>query len=301
MGPASGCKSCKRPKSNSHLTESDYEFSQMAVLCYNTATKTFDLGDYMKNETCPLKFTTACFTGPRFLRNQYSFETLHSEETYSHTSYNHSSHSLFYRPENLNRDLIDRLTSSTGTFRLKANEVKKIYSNKNSSMSFLLMSAISAESHGSFVIRPDYKVYDSVMLAVGTLRGSKKYGYDTSVCSDVGVIVGGVNEVWDNDLQADVYRLLVVTGTVDQVNGVCKFLESTGATQIARFMIGPLVILPNGTDDDMIRQEKDKMESIMRWVSDGPCSWLGANLFWHDHDCECFNCSESTKSSATIV
>ena len=51
----------------------------------------------------------------------------------------------------------------------------------------------------------------------------------------------------------------------------------------------------------MIRQEKDKMESIMRWVSDGPCSWLGANLFWHDHDCECFNCSESTELDATIV
>lgn len=152
-----------------------------------------------------------------------------------------------------------------------------------------------------FVIRPGYKNYDSVMLAVGTLRGSKKYGYDTSVCSDVGVIVSDVNKVWDNDLQAGVYRFLVVTGTVDQVDGVCKFLGSAGVSQVARFMVSPLVILPSGTDNDVIKQETDRMESVMRWISSGPCSWLGANLFWHDYDCECFNCSEVFESSATIM
>lgn len=252
----------------------------------------------MTSENASLKSTSACFTGPRFLRNLYSFECLHSEGAKSQTSYDHLNQSFLYKPENIDRDLIDMFTSSAGTFRYKANKVDEIYTNKNSGISLLLMSAVAAESRGSFIIRPRYKVYDSVMLAIGSIRGSKEYGYDTSVCGDVGVISGGIDKIWDDDHQTDAYMFPVITGSVDQVDHVCKLLERTGAHQVARFIVSPLVILPSGTDDDMIRQEKDKMESIMRWVSDGPCSWLGANLFWHDHDCECFNCS---KSSATIM
>ena len=255
----------------------------------------------MTDETPSLKFTAACFTGPKFLRNYYSFEYLYPEETSIRVSHRISSPNIFYEPKNTKNDSIDRcVTDSKNTFKYIADKVDEIYTNNKLGISFLLIST-AARTGGSFIIRPDYKVYDSVMLAVGTLRSSKKYGYDTSVCSDVGVVVSDVNKVWDDDFQTGVYRFLVVTGSVNQVDGVCKFLESTGANQIARFMIGPLVILPSGTNDDMIRQEKDKMESIMRWVSDGPCSWLGANLFWHDHDCECFNCSESTELNATIV
>lgn len=255
----------------------------------------------MTDETPSLKFTAACFTGPKFLCNYYSFEYLYPEETSICVSHRISSPHIFYKPENTKKDSIDRcVTDSKNTFKYIADKVDEIYTDNKSGMSFLLIST-AARTGGSFTIRPDYKVYDSVMLAVGTLRNSKKYGYDTSVCGDVGVIVSGVNEVWGDDLQAGVYRFLVVTGSVDQVNSVCKFLESTGATQIARFMVGPLVILPSGTDDDTIRQEKDKMERVMRWVSGGPCSWLGANLFWHDYDCGCFNCSESTESGATFV
>lgn len=246
----------------------------------------------MTDETPSLKFTAACFTGPKFLRNYYSFEYLYPEETSIRVSHRISSPNIFYEPKNTKKDSIDRcVTDSKNTFKYIADKVDEIYTNNKLGISFLLIST-AARTGGSFIIRPDYKAYDSVMLAVGTLRGSKKYGYDTSVGSDVGVIVGGVDKVGDNNLQADTYRFPVITGSVDQVDSVCGFLESTGATQVARFMVGPLVILPSGTDDDMIRQEKDKMEIIMRWVSDGPCSWLGANLFWHDHDCECFNCSE---------
>lgn len=255
----------------------------------------------MTDETPSLKFTAACFTGPKFLCNYYSFEYLYPEETSICVSHRISSPHIFYKPENTKKDSIDRcVTDSKNTFKYIADKVDEIYTDNKSGMSFLLIST-AARTGGSFTIRPDYKVYDSVMLAVGTLRDSKKYGYDTSVCGDVGVIVSGVNEVWGDDLQADIYRFPVITGSVDQVDGVCKFLESTGAAQVARFMVGPLVILSSGTDDDMVSQEKDKMESIMRWVSSGPCSWLGANLFWHDHDCECFNCSETPGSSATIV
>lgn len=255
----------------------------------------------MTSKDPSLKFTATCFTGPKLLRNQYSFEYLYPEETGVCISDRHSGNLIFYKPKNIEKDSIDRLViSSKNSFKHIADKVDEICTNNDSGISFLLMSAV-AKTGGSFVIRPGYKNYDSVMLAVGTLRSSKKYGYDTSVCSDVGVVVSDVNKVWDDDLQADTYRFLVVTGSVNQVDGVCKFLENTGAAQIARFMVGPLVILPSGTNDDMIRQETDKMESIMRWVSDGPCSWLGANLFWHDHDCECFNCSESTELNATIV
>lgn len=255
----------------------------------------------MTDETPSLKFTAACFTGPKFLRNYYSFEYLYPEETSICVSHRISSPNIFYEPKNTKKDSIDRcVTDSKNTFKYTADKVDEIYTDNKSGMSFLLMSAV-AKTSGSFVIRPGYKNYDSVMLAVGTLRGSRKYGYDTSVCGDVGVVVSSVNKVWNDDLQADTYRFLVVTGTVDQVDGVCKFLGSAGVSQVARFMVGPLVILPSGTDDDTIKQETGKMASIMRWVSSGPCSWLGANLFWHDHDCECFNCSESSESSATIV
>ena len=245
--------------------------------------------------------SAACFTGPKFLRNYYSFEYLYPEETSIRVSHRISSPNIFYEPKNTKKDSIDRcVTDSKNTFKYIADKVDEIYTNNKLGISFLLIST-AARTGGSFIIRPGYKIYDSVMLVVGTLRGSKKYGYDTSVCGDVGVIIGGIDEVWDDKQQLSAYRFLVITGSIDRVDGVCKFLESTGATQVARFMVGPLVILPSGTDDDMIRQEKDKMESIMRWVSSGPCSWLGANLFWHDHDCECFNCSKVFESSATIV
>lgn len=255
----------------------------------------------MTSKDSSLKFTAACFTGPKLLRNQYSFEYLYPEETGVCISDRHSGNLIFYKPKNIEKDSIDRcVTDSKNTFKYTADKVDEIYTDNKSGMSFLLIST-AARTIGSFIIRPDYKDYDSIMLAVGTLRDSKKYGYDTSVCSDVGVIVSDVNKVWDDDLQAGVYRFLVVTGTVDQVDDVCKFLGSAGVSQVARFMVGPLVILPGGTDDDTIQQEMDKMASIMRWVSSGPCSWLGANLFWHDHDCECFNCLEPPESSATIV
>lgn len=246
-----------------------------------------------------LRCTSACFTGPSFLRNYYSFEYLYPEYENIRTSYYHLSNPRFYRPIDPDKDVIDY----TNSFQRKVDRVNTIYTNNNLGISFSQIVDFLPDSElgGSFTIRPGYKIYDSVMLIVGTLRGSKKYGYDTSVCGDVGVIIGGVDEVWDDKQQLSAYRFLVITGSIDRVDGVCKFLESTGATQVARFMVGPLVILPSGTDDDVIRQEKDKMESIMRWVSDGPCSWLGANLFWHDHDCECFNCSEGPESSANIV
>ena len=255
----------------------------------------------MTSKDPSLKFTAACFTGPKLLRNQYSFEYLYPEETGVCISDRYSGNLIFYEPKNIEKDSIDRLViSSKNSFKHIADKVDEICTNNDSGISFLLMSTV-AKTGGSFVIRPGYKNYDSVMLAVGTLRGSKKYGYDTSVCSDVGVIIGGVDEVWDDKQHLSTYRFPVITGSLDLVDGFCKFLESTGATQVARFMVGPLVILPSGTDDDTIRQEEDKMGSIMRWVSSGPCSWLGANLFWHDHDCECFNCSESPESSVTIV
>lgn len=255
----------------------------------------------MTNKNASLNFTAACFTGPTFLGNRYSFEYLYSEETICQTSYDQSSCSVFYRPKSVERDLIDRwITNSANSFQRRSSKVDEIYTNKDSGISFLLIST-AAKNGGSFIIRPSYKVYDSVMLTVGALRGSKKYGYDTSVCGDVGAIIGGVDEAWDTKQHLSAYRFPVITGSVNQVDGVCKFLESTGATQIARFMIGPLVILPSGTNDDTIQQETDKMERIMKWVSSGPCSWLGANLFWHDHDCECFNCSEGSESSANIV
>lgn len=253
----------------------------------------------MNDKDSTLRCTSACFTGPSFLRNYYSFEYIYPEYENICTSYYHSSSPRFYRPMDTNKDVID----NTNSFQRKADRVNTIYTNNNLGISFLQIVDFLPDSElgGSFTIRPGYKIYDSVMLVVGTLRGSKKYGYDTSVCGDVGVIIGGVDEVWDDKQQLSAYRFLVVTGSVYQVDGVCKFLDSTGATQIARFMVGPLVILPSGTGDDTIRQETDKMESIMRWVSSGPCSWLGANLFWHDHDCECFNCSESSESSETFV
>ena len=255
----------------------------------------------MTSKDPSLKFTAACFTGPKFLHNYYSFEYLYPEEISICVSHRISSPNIFYEPKNTKKDSIDRcVTDSKNTFKYTADKVDEIYTDNKSGISFLLMYT-AVRTVGSFIIRPDYKVYDSVMLAVGTLRGSKKYGYDTSVCGDVGVIVGSVDKVRDNDLQADVYRFPVITGSLDLVDGFCKFLEHTGATQIARFMIGPLVILPSGTDDNTIQQEMDKMENIMSWVSSGPCSWLGANLFWHDYDCECFNCSESPESSATIM
>lgn len=258
----------------------------------------------MTNKNVSLIFTAACFTKPEFLGSRYSFEYLYSEEKPSQTSYDQSSCSCFYRPKNTDKDLIDRwVTDSTNSFQRKADRMNTIYTNNNLGISFLQIVDFlpDTELGGSFAIRPSYKEYDSVMLAVGTLRGSKEYGYDTSVRDNVGAIIGGVNEVWDDKQQLSAYKFPVVTGSLDQVDGFCKFLESTGATQVARFMVSPLVILPSGTDDDTIKQETDKMESIMRWVSGGPCSWLGANLFWHDHDCECFNCPEPPESSATIV
>lgn len=255
----------------------------------------------MTSKDPSLKFTAACFTGPKFLHNYYSFEYLYPEETDVCISDRHSRNLIFYKPENIKKDLIDKwVINSKISFKYIAEKVDEICTNRDSGISFLLM--YTADKTGSsFTIRPGYSVYDSVMLTIGTLRGSKKYGYDTSVCGDVGVIVGGVNEFWDDEQHLSAYRFPVITGSVDQVDHVCKFLESTGATQIARFIVSPLVILPSGTDDDTIEQEKDNMESIMRWVSNGPCSWLGANLFWHDYDCECFNCSKVSESSATIV
>lgn len=277
----------------------------MAVMCYNAATAIRCLGSReratMTGKNPSLKFTAACFTGPKLLRNQYSFEYLYPEEIGVCISDRHLGNLIFYKHKNIKKDSIDKwVINSKTSFKHIADKVDEIYTNRDSGISFLLMYT-AAKTGGSFIIRPDYKDYDSVMLAVGTLRRSREYGYDTFVCNDVGVIVGGVDKVGDNNLQADTYRFPVITGSVDQVNSVCKFLESTGATQIARFMVGPLVILPSGTDDDTIRQEKDKMERVMRWVSGGPCSWLGANLFWHDYDCGCFNCSESTESGATFV
>ena len=213
--------------------------------------------------------------------------------------YYHSSSPLFYSPMDTDKDVID----NTNSFQRKADRVNTIYTNRNLGISFLQIVDFlpDPELGGSFNIRPSYSGYDSVILAVGTLRGSKKYGYDTSVRDNVGVIVGSIDEVWDDKQQLSAYMFPVITGSVDQVDHVCKLLESTGVHQVARFIVSPLVILPSGTDDDVIKQETDKMEIIMRWVSSGPCSWLGANLFWHDHDCECFNCSEVSKSSATIV
>ena len=253
----------------------------------------------MNDKNSTLRCTSVCFTGPSFLRNYYSFEYLYHEYENICTSYYHSSSPLFYRPMDTEKDVI----YDTNSFQRKADRVNTIYTNNNLGISFLQIVDFlpDPELGGSFTIRPSYSGYDSVILAIGTLRGSKKYGYDISVCGDVGVIIGSVDEVWDDKQQISTYRFPVITGFVDQVDHVCKLLESTGATQIARFMIGPLVILPSGTDDDTIRQETDKMEKVMRWVSSGPCSWLGANLFWHDHDCECFNCSEPPESSATII
>lgn len=253
----------------------------------------------MNDKNSRLIYTSACFTGPSFLRNYYSFEYLYPEYENICTSYYHSSSPLFYSPMDTDKDVIDNKNS----FQRKADRVNTIYTNRNLGISFLQIVDFlpDPELGGSFNIRPSYSGYDSVILAVGTLRGSKKYGYDTSVRDNVGVIVGSIDEVWDDKQQLSAYMFPVITGSVDQVDHVCKLLESTGVHQVARFIVSPLVILPSGTDDDVIKQETDKMEIIMRWVSSGPCSWLGANLFWHDHDCECFNCSEVSKSSATIV
>lgn len=253
----------------------------------------------MNDKNSRLIYTSACFTGSSFLRNYYSFEYLYPEYENICTSYYHSSSPLFYSPIDTDKDVID----NTNSFQRKADRVNTIYTNRNLGISFLQIVDFlpDPELGGSFNIRPSYSGYDSVILAVGTLRGSKKYGYDTSVRDNVGVIVGSIDEVWDDKQQLSAYMFPVITGSVDQVDHVCKLLESTGVHQVARFIVSPLVILPSGTDDDVIKQETDKMEIIMRWVSSGPCSWLGANLFWHDHDCECFNCSEVSKSSATIV
>lgn len=253
----------------------------------------------MNDKDSTLRCTSACFTGPSFLRNYYSFEYLYPEYENICTSYYHSSSPLFYSPMDTDKDVID----NTNSFQRKADRVNTIYTNRNLGISFLQIVDFlpDPELGGSFNIRPSYSGYDSVILAVGTLRGSKKYGYDTSVRDNVGVIVGSIDEVWDDKQQLSAYMFPVITGSVDQVDHVCKLLESTGVHQVARFIVSPLVILPSGTDDDVIKQETDKMEIIMRWVSSGPCSWLGANLFWHDHDCECFNCSESTELNATIV
>ncbi len=253
----------------------------------------------MNDKNSRLIYTSACFTGSSFLRNYYSFEYLYPEYENICTSYYHSSSPLFYSPMDTDKDVID----NTNSFQRKADRVNTIYTNRNLGISFLQIVDFlpDPELGGSFNIRPSYSGYDSVILAVGTLRGSKKYGYDTSVRDNVGVIVGSIDEVWDDKQQLSAYMFPVITGSVDQVDHVCKLLESTGVHQVARFIVSPLVILPSGTDDDVIKQETDKMEIIMRWVSSGPCSWLGANLFWHDHDCECFNCSEVSKSSATIV
>lgn len=253
----------------------------------------------MNDKNSRLIYTSACFTGSSFLRNYYSFEYLYPEYENICTSYYHSSSPLFYSPMDTDKYVID----NTNSFQRKADRVNTIYTNRNLGISFLQIVDFlpDPELGGSFNIRPSYSGYDSVILAVGTLRGSKKYGYDTSVRDNVGVIVGSIDEVWDDKQQLSAYMFPVITGSVDQVDHVCKLLESTGVHQVARFIVSPLVILPSGTDDDVIKQETDKMEIIMRWVSSGPCSWLGANLFWHDHDCECFNCSEVSKSSATIV
>jgi len=253
----------------------------------------------MNDKDSTLRCTSACFTGPSFLRNYYSFEYLYPEYENICTSYYHSSSPLFYSPMDTDKDVID----NTNSFQRKADRVNTIYTNRNLGISFLQIVDFlpDPELGGSFNIRPSYSGYDSVILAVGTLRGSKKYGYDTSVRDNVGVIVGSIDEVWDDKQQLSAYMFPVITGSVDQVDHVCKLLESTGVHQVARFIVSPLVILPSGTDDDVIKQETDKMEIIMRWVSSGPCSWLGANLFWHDYDCECFNCSESTELNATIV
>ena len=253
----------------------------------------------MNDKNSRLIYTSACFTGSSFLRNYYSFEYLYPEYENICTSYYHSSSPLFYSPMDTDKDVID----NTNSFQRKADRVNTIYTNRNLGISFLQIVDFlpDPELGGSFNIRPSYSGYDSVILAVGTLRGSKKYEYDTSVRDNVGVIVGSIDEVWDDKQQLSAYMFPVITGSVDQVDHVCKLLESTGVHQVARFIVSPLVILPSGTDDDVIKQETDKMEIIMRWVSSGPCSWLGANLFWHDHDCECFNCSEVSKSSATIV
>lgn len=253
----------------------------------------------MNDKNSILRCTSACFTGSSFLRNYYSFEYLYPEYENICTSYYHSSSPLFYSPMDTDKDVID----NTNSFQRKADRVNTIYTNRNLGISFLQIVDFlpDPELGGSFNIRPSYSGYDSVILAVGTLRGSKKYGYDTSVRDNVGVIVGSIDEVWDDKQQLSAYMFPVITGSVDQVDHVCKLLESTGVHQVARFIVSPLVILPSGTDDDVIKQETDKMEIIMRWVSSGPCSWLGANLFWHDHDCECFNCSESTELNATIV
>lgn len=253
----------------------------------------------MNDKDSTLRCTSACFTGPSFLRNYYSFEYLYPEYENICTSYYHSSSPLFYSPMDTDKDVID----NTNSFQRKADRVNTIYTNRNLGISFLQIVDFlpDPELGGSFNIRPSYSGYDSVILAVGTLRGFKKYGYDTSVRDNVGVIVGSIDEVWDDKQQLSAYMFPVITGSVDQVDHVCKLLESTGVHQVARFIVSPLVILPSGTDDDVIKQETDKMEIIMRWVSSGPCSWLGANLFWHDHDCECFNCSESTELNATIV
>lgn len=253
----------------------------------------------MNDKDSTLRCTSACFTGPSFLRNYYSFEYLYPEYENICTSYYHSSSPLFYSPMDTDKDVID----NTNSFQRKADRVNTIYTNRNLGISFLQIVDFlpDPELGGSFNIRPSYSGYDSVILAVGTLRGSKKYGYDTSVRDNVGVIVGSIDEVWDDKQQLSAYMFPVITGSVDQVDHVCKLLESTGVHQVARFIVSPLVILPSGTDDDVIKQETDKIEIIMRWVSSGPCSWLGANLFWHDHDCECFNCSESTELNATIV
>lgn len=253
----------------------------------------------MNDKNSRLIYTSACFTGSSFLRNYYSFEYLYPEYENICTSYYHSSSPLFYSPMDTDKDVID----NTNSFQRKADRVNTIYTNRNLGISFLQIVDFlpDPELGGSFNIRPSYSGYDSVILAVGTLRGSKKYGYDTSVRDNVGVIVGSIDEVWDDKQQLSAYMFPVITGSVDQVDHVCKLLESTGVHQVARFIVSPLVILPSGTDDDVIKQETDKMEIIMRWVGSGPCSWLGANLFWHDHDCECFNCSESTELNATIV
>ena len=237
----------------------------------------------MNDKDSTLRCTSACFTGPSFLRNYYSFEYLYPEYENICTSYYHSSSPLFYSPMDTDKDVID----NTNSFQRKADRVNTIYTNRNLGISFLQIVDFlpDPELGGSFNIRPSYSGYDSVILAVGTLRGSKKYGYDTSVRDNVGVIVGSIDEVWDDKQQLSAYMFPVITGSVDQVDHVCKLLESTGVHQVARFIVSPLVILPSGTDDDVIKQETDKMEIIMRWVSSGPCSWLGANLVWHDHDC----------------
>ena len=167
----------------------------------------------MNDKNSRLIYTSACFTGSSFLRNYYSFEYLYPEYENICTSYYHSSSPLFYSPMDTDKDVID----NTNSFQRKADRVNTIYTNRNLGISFLQIVDFlpDPELGGSFNIRPSYSGYDSVILAVGTLRGSKKYGYDTSVRDNVGVIVGSIDEVWDDKQQLSAYMFPVITGSVD--------------------------------------------------------------------------------------